>query len=687
MIPFARAAWFGFAASLGISATAQEPVAWWPFDAIDQGTVADRASGRADRIEGRAELIGGPVGRALLFDGFTAVIDRPAAAAPRLDGDFAVESWVALGAYPWNWCPIVTQRRGDQAGYALSVGPRGQVRLEVRVAGGWQTCTSDDWVVPLRTWTHVAGSFDPGEGITLYADGERAGALELRGSPTFAGDVDLRLGAEHAPTKPSDIHREHGTVASFWCLDGALDELRIHDVALRPADVARACAAAGPVDGCEIQPRKMPSGPKGPGRFGAVYCELPYYEQWDALWRVDEHPDVLVRFDLSPVRVVFWRGTRYSPAWVTDDDQWMADQSVEAWKTGDEDTDGCFEHMQDRLCRYSHVRIIESHGARTVVHWRYAPVSSKDNLWNVDAKTGRACWVDEYYTIYPDGLGVRKPTWTKGTLGHPRQFQESLPFTNPGQYVNDVVEQQFCTLANLEGEQLRLAFVENPAKQKADVPADLTIQRYEFRSDYDPVIIFEPGNRMHYVADRDIRGYERPGACNHWPVGQACCDGRTAQAADRPTHFLGFPISYPPVHESEDRCWWNGLYGMTDLPMEALVRVARSWNAPPRLEVGPGFEDRGYDRGQRAFVLGRTGDSAGALRIAVAASEQSPVHNPAFVVADWGDAGAALAIDGEPVAQGPDFRVGHRHRLEGADLVVWMRREATAPIEITLTPR
>jgi len=48
---------------------------------------------------------------------------------------------------------------------------------------------------------------------------------------------------------------------------------------------------------------------------------------------------------------------------------------------------------------------------------------------------------------------------------------------------------------------------------------------------------------MHYVDDPDIRGCERPGPCNDWPVGQAPCDGRTVQAADRPTHFLGFPIS------------------------------------------------------------------------------------------------------------------------------------------------
>jgi hypothetical protein len=362
----------------------------------------------------------------------------------------------------------------------------------------------------------------------------------------------------------------------------------------------------------------------------------------------------------------------------------MADQSVEAWKTGDADTDGCFEHMQDRLCRYSHVRIIENHDARTVVHWRYAPVSSKDNLWNVDEKTGRACWVDEYYTIYPDAIGVRKPTWNTGTLGGPRQFQESLPFTNPDQYDHDVVEKDFCTVANMRGEQRTLRFVENPAKTPEGLPDELTIQRYHFRSPHDPVFIYEPGNRMHYVKDRDIRGYERPGACNHWPVGQARCDGRTVQAADRPTHFLGFPISSPPVHEKDGRSWWNGIYGMTDLPMEKLVTLARSWNYPPRLEVGDGLEDQGYDRGQRAFVLQCVDEPGGEMRIKVAASPDRPTFHPAFVIRDWGTSGATLAIDGEVITQGPGFRVGHRHRLETSDLIVWIAHEAAEPFEIGL---
>jgi len=121
--------------------------------------------------------------------------------------------------------------------------------------------------------------------------------------------------------------------------------------------------------------------------------------------------------------------------------------------------------------------------------------------------------------------------------------------------------------------------------------------------------------------------------------------------------------------------------------METLITLARSWNHPPRLQLSDGFEDQGYDRGQRAFVLRRSGRSTRGLQIRVAASKDHPVYNPALVLLDWGASDAGLTIDGEEIAQGPDFRAGHRYRLEGSDLIVWIRHEAIELFEITLTPR
>jgi|GEM_PF-3153487 len=53
---------------------------------------------------------------------------------------------------------------------------------------------------------------------------------------------------------------------------------------------------------------------------------------------------------------------------------------------------------------------------------------------------------------------------------------------------------------------MQVGGVENLRSRKEGVPEELTIQRYNFRSKHDPGIVYEPGNCMHYVTDRDIRG-------------------------------------------------------------------------------------------------------------------------------------------------------------------------------------
>ena len=202
-------------------------------------------------------------------------------------------------------------------------------------------------------------------------------------------------------------------------------------------------------------------GPAGPGRFGAYYTKLNYYWEWDDLFRVAEQPDVVVQFDGSPIRVVFWRGTRFSPVWVTENNLWMADQSVETW----DGKEGCFEHMQDPKCLYSHVRVIENTPARVVVHWRYAPVSAYNHLWNADPRTGWALWVDEYYYFYPDRTGIRQVSWQTGSLGRPSQFQESIVFAHPGQVQGDVINEDYVTVANLKGEKVVFSYVKDPPKR------------------------------------------------------------------------------------------------------------------------------------------------------------------------------------------------------------------------------
>ena len=91
---------------------------------------------------------------------------------------------------------------------------------------------------------------------------------------------------------------------------------------------------------------------------------------WDAPRRVGPDSDVVVRFDQSPIRMVFWQGTSYVPAWVTENGKWYTDEFMETGGQGCPLGGDC-EPMSDKQTRYSRVRVIESNNARAIVHWRY----------------------------------------------------------------------------------------------------------------------------------------------------------------------------------------------------------------------------------------------------------------------------------------------------------------------------
>ena len=68
------------------------------------------------------------------------------------------------------------------------------------------------------------------------------------------------------------------------------------------------------------------------------------------------------------------------------------------------------------------------------------------------------------------------------------------------------------------------------------------------------------------------------------------------------------------------------------------------------------------------------------------AGADSPVVNPALYIRNWGGAEPRVEIDGRAAPPGRDVRVGRVFRLEGDDLVVWLRLESSAPVRIRINP-
>jgi len=686
----------------GTALSAQEkPAASWDFGVVRDGKIRDAAAAIDDPVGGNFRLVPGVKGQALILDGYTTRIVRPAAQAPKLGRDFSVEAWIALGAYPWNWAPIAAQEstvslnssldaaswpdditvNSPKAGFYFGVGPQGHLGFHVG-AGGWIVCRSESHL-PLRKWTHVAAVFRGGEGISLYIDGRKAGEAPVKANFRQASNEDLRIGMSRQKIEPSHPVRAFATLPCWYSLDGIVDELRVYGQALSTETVAGLFVSAKPSAEPALPARVMPSGPKGPGVFGASYMKLAYYPEWDNLWPVSSDPDIVVQFDDSPVRVVFWRGTRYSPAWVMEGDLWMADQSCENFNNND----GCVEHMLDPRCRFSHVRIIENSPARVVVHWRYCPTSANGNHSQVDPVTGWEDWVDEYYTFYPDQVGIRKVFLH--TEGRPLGPEEVIVLCQPGQRPEDIIDLAAMTLVNLKGQSRTYTWAEKaPVISEGDKylhfgsePEERpVIIRTNLKSETKPFQVFETGNRVRIFAHEHRPGVSHFPWWNHWPVAQIPSDGRYCQAPDRAAHF-SLAWGGPPAHKEDGLYWWAWMYGASKQPAESLVPVARAWLKAPAL-TGEGVDGR-FDLTQRCYVISK---GPRPLKLKLEASAEAPLLNPAFVVENWGPDGAVLRIDGREIPEGKNFRIGHIRRINTYDLVVWIKLESNAPAAVELAP-
>lgn len=222
-----------------------------------------------------------------------------------------------------------------------------------------------------------------------------------------------------------------------------------------------------------------------------------------------------------------------------------------------------------------------------------------------------------------------------------------------------------------------------------DKPKDPNIQIVNLKSRWKPFQIVSPAasSIKPYTGAGFPSRYSQFHWRNHWPVAQIASSGRSAVAPDRASHTSLSHIYWGLYSRMGDSMTKIMLDGLTTKPLTNLLQVAKSWLSPPKVEVkGKGFETKGYDPAQGAFILARDGmEKSSSLQLILEANESSPLYDPAIVVKDWGDANASLKVNGNPATLGKDFRIGHIHRLQGTDLVIWLRMTSTHPIRLLLS--
>ena len=664
------------------SASAQsEPsslIARWSFDEGSGATVRDSVGNIQADISGQLLWTGGVSGKALRFDGYTTGVLSRAKPGLKIPEAFSVEAWVAMAAYPWNWIPVVEQVKEDQAGFSLGVDAFGHFGMKLVVDGVSHSLLSTVQL-PLRKWAHIAATFDPSHAIILYFDGKNVAELPLKGKFDAAFTEEIRMGRIAQPLLPAQwIHPKYPV---WYSLDGLLDEVRIYGEPRPPSAIAEDFAEAHAPETYVLPLPVLPSGPPGKGRFGAYYTHLRYDNPWDAPRRVGPDSDVVVRFDQSPMRLVFWQGTNYIASWVTENGKWYTDEFLETG--GPEDCPGgedC-ELMSDKHNRYSHVRVIQSNEARAVVHWRYALTETEHyGMANVDPYTGWSDWADEYHTVYPDGCAVRKQVLWTSNFKNWHEFQETIVINSPGTRPEDNISDKALTLANMHGESFTYTW---PLSEKnLTQPTNPNIQMVNLKSEWKPFQIVNPlkARMTAYTGEKTYSLFEW---WNHWPVAQIASSGVSAVAPDRASHSSLSHIYWEPHAQTSDSMTKIMLHGLSKGQPGELVTLAKSWIAPAGVTVrGSGFSSEGYDPTERAFVFNANSQASDHLSFLLAASENSPVFHPAFVIRNWGQSAASLRLNGRPISWGSMAKRGYEDTLDGTNLVIWLKMESDEPVNI-----
>jgi hypothetical protein len=660
-----------------LAAQKTNPVAYWQFDGATGSATIESVQNTKDTIAGYFQFVEGVRGQAIKFDGFTTRIALDSHAAPDIEGAVTFEAWLAPQAYPWNWSAIVERKNR----YFFGLDATGHIALRVYIDKQWRECVSATQI-PFMQWSHVAATFDPEKGLTVYINGQSAGRLAMAGHLEGGGGMfQIGRNLEEIPAASSR------KIPASFSFDGIIDELKIYSRALNGSEIAETYQSTRPAGPPPLVWRKLPKIPDGQKHFGAYYTRLKFYPEWDRLWRIDDFPDLVVTFDEAPYKMVFWHGTTYNMNLVTENGRWIGDQSAEA-PPGEY---GCIEHMSDKQARYSHVRVLENTPARIVVHWRYAMTDVLYNIGETDPITNWGDWVDEYYTIYPDGIAVRH-----FLIHAPRSrysITEPATLNNPGEKAEDNVSMEALTLENMEGASHSYSWQTWPSNGKVrgtffDAVPDANISIVNTKSEYKPLYIYEQGTEI--IPYGGGIGETRPWFSkfpiwNHWPVAQIPSDGRDALALDR-VSSSAITSPEPPMKKraSDGAVEGRFLMGLTDQPIAKALPVAKAWLHAADLAVTSGnFVSDGYSRDDRAYHLHRA-SATGKLEFKLQASADSPAINPAFVVDGWGDSNITLKMNGKRVAQGKNLRVGHLDTLDGTTLIVWIQGQFTSPTSFSI---
>ena len=214
----------GNRATNGISVTVNNPllpiptnewVAIYRFNEATGTTTADASwNGNTGTITQPAWTPQGRYGSCLLFDSTTTVTVNDSASL-HLTNAMTLEAWVYPTNAPSYWATFILKETTNYFNYALGADPSGHPGVLISTAVGNFQAVYGPSILPINTWTHLAGTYD-GAALKLFVNGQKVAEIAASGT-ILASSLPLRLNG-------NSVFGEY-----FY---GKIDEVRIYNQAL-----------------------------------------------------------------------------------------------------------------------------------------------------------------------------------------------------------------------------------------------------------------------------------------------------------------------------------------------------------------------------------------------------------------------------------------------------------------------
>jgi hypothetical protein len=205
---------------------------WWKFDESSGTVAADSAGANPGTLlnfnfTGASGWTTGRIGNALAFDGASDYVSLDSSQLS-LSNNFSVSAWINprdAAGYGVFFC---VRSLYQQSGFKFWVDGHALI-IEGQTTAGWRQTYFAVGQIQNDTWYHVVIVYDKAT-VLVYLNGVNQPA-NYEGNPNWGADLVMD------PTKPTRIGAENGTGSVGFFFNGLIDDLRIYNRTLIPAEV------------------------------------------------------------------------------------------------------------------------------------------------------------------------------------------------------------------------------------------------------------------------------------------------------------------------------------------------------------------------------------------------------------------------------------------------------------------